>query len=129
MSARILVSCLVVVLGCDDGGDDAGEGTSTGAGSGDALAPCDEQPVLTYDTFGRGFLAAYCDGCHAATAERRQGAPAEVTFDTHEQALAFADRILARTAPSDGSPPTMPPVGGVTDADRERLLVWLGCWE
>lgn len=129
MSARLLVACLLVAVGCDDGsaGDDAG--SSTGTGTGDALAPCEEQPVITYDTFGRGFLATYCDGCHGAAVENRQGAPADVTFDTREQALALADRILARTAPADGSAPTMPPVGGVTEEDRERLLVWLGCWE
>jgi uncharacterized membrane protein len=55
--------------------------------------------------------------------------PAGVVFDTREQALALADRILARTAPADGGEPTMPPVGGVTDDDRERLVVWLDCWE
>lgn len=122
-----LLLCAAIVGGCDDGsaGDDEG-GSSVGSSGG--LAPCDEQPVLTYDTFGRGFLATYCDGCHGAAVQARQGAPADVVFDTREQALALADRILARTAPEDGEP-TMPPVGGVTDEDRARLRVWLGCWE
>ncbi|MCX4245971.1 hypothetical protein [Paraliomyxa miuraensis] len=113
--------------GCDEeSGDEPSESESDGE-----LAPCDEQSVLTYDTFGRGFLATYCDGCHGAavTDERRRGAPVEVVFDTREGAEAYADRILARTAPPDGSEATMPPVGGVTEDDRARLVVWLTCWE
>lgn len=117
-------------VACDDSGDDVGDDESSDSDGG-ALAPCEEQPVLTYDTFGRGFLATYCDGCHgsAVTDERRQGAPVEVAFDTAEGAQMYADRILARTAPPDGSAPTMPAVGGVTEEDRERLVVWLTCWE
>jgi hypothetical protein len=129
LGARGLLLSVALALGCDDGSagdDDDGAGSSSGSGG---LAPCDEQPVLTYDTFGRGFLSTYCDGCHGSAVVERQGAPASVVFDTHEQALALGDRILARAAPTDGSEPTMPPVGGVTEADRERLLVWLGCWE
>jgi len=99
---------------------------TTGSGT-EGLAPCEEQPVITYDTFGRGFLSTYCDGCHAAPVENRQGAPEDVVFDTREQALDWADRILARSAPEDGSPATRPPVGGITPEDTERLIVWLTC--
>lgn len=125
---RRLVLWAALVLGCDDGaGDDDGGGV--GSGESGALAPCDEQPVLTYDTFGRGFLATYCDGCHGGDVTERQGAPPSVVLDTRQQVLALADRILARTAPDDGSAPTMPPVGGVTPDDRDRLVVWLRCWQ
>lgn len=127
MTARGLLLCASLLLGCDHDGSASDSAGSSGSSGG--LAPCDEQPVITYDTFGRGFLATYCNGCHGGAVVNRQGAPASVVLDTHEQALALADRILARTAPEGGSEPTMPPAGGVTDDDRERLRVWLGCWE
>jgi len=92
------------------------------------MAPCDEQPVVTYDTFGRGFLSTYCDGCHGADVADRKDAPMDVVFDSREGARMWGDRILARAAPTDGTDPTMPAVGGVTPHDRERLLVWLTCY-
>jgi hypothetical protein len=49
-----------------------------------------------------------------------------VSFDTHEQALAWRERILAVTA-AEGA--TMPPAVPMDDAARERLHIWLRCWE
>lgn len=98
-----------------------------GAGADDddgAPAPCDDAPVTTWDNFAEGFLREACQGCHAAAAPDRHDAPAEVTFDTEEDALRWADEILA-TAASDT--PTMPPRGGVEPDDRYRLGVWLRC--
>ena len=132
--ARLLIVALwLAPVGCDsddasgEGDTAADEGASSGSGG---LAPCSEQPTVTYDTFGRGFLATYCDGCHGSevAGDTRQGAPPEVVFDSREGAEMFADRILARAAPEDGSEPTMPPVGGVTDEDRDRVTVWLTCF-
>ena len=103
----------------DDG--DAGE-SSTGA---DAL-PCDELPVITYDTFGAGFLATYCNGCHSGAVGDRRGAPPSVVFDPREQAASFAARILARREPPPNITP-MPPAGGVVAEDDEKLQIWLQC--
>lgn len=127
--ARVVVCglCLLPSIACDEGS--AGDTEAGGSGESDGLAPCEEQPVITYDTFGRGFLATYCDGCHGSAVVERQGAPPEVVFDSAAGASMFADRILARTAPPDGSEATMPPVGGVTEEHRDRLIVWLTCWE
>ena len=86
--------------------------------------PCAEAPVVTWDTFGQGFLRENCQGCHASTVVDRAGAPAEVTFDDEAQALAWRERILARAA---GATATMPPLGGTTEDDRWRLRVWLTC--
>ena len=122
---RITVAlCLVLCGACEEPADDGSLGADSES---DGLAPCDEQPTITYDTFGRGFLATYCDGCHGSAVAERQGAPDDVVFDTREGALDWADRILERAAPSDGSVATMPPVGGVTSDDTERLVVWLTC--
>jgi hypothetical protein len=95
----------------------------------DGVAPdCENDPVVTYDTFGRGFLAAYCNGCHGSHVVDRKGAPPATLLDDRDTVAMLGDRILARTMPADGSAPTMPPAGGITDDDRERLQVWLTCW-
>lgn len=129
---RLALSVLLALASCDGGSDptteaDSGDGDGTAT---DAAPSCDEQPVVTYDTFGRGFLATYCDGCHGSQVvdDARQGAPPQVVFDDRAGAANYGDRILARVAPPDGSAPTMPPVGGVTPDDRERVVVWLTCF-
>lgn len=121
-----LVLGLVLFAACEGSTDDGGLGGDSDSDS-EELAPCEEQPVITYDTFGRGFLATYCDGCHGSAVTERQGAPDDVVFDTRDGALEWADRILERSAPADGSVATMPPVGGVTPDDTDRLIVWLTC--
>lgn len=113
----------------DDTGDDATTGGTTGGtvDSGEPLDPlCVDAPVVTWDSWGQGFLGANCQSCHASTTSDRHGAPEEITFDERDSALAVADRILARSA---GTEPTMPPSGGVSEDDRYKLEVWLTCWE
>lgn len=124
--AALLLAC-ALGAGCD-GEDETTDGASEADSEDGGELRCEEAPTVTYDTFGRGFLATYCDGCHGSQVQERQNAPVDVVFDTREGAQDWADRILARTVPPDGSVPTMPPVGGVTEADSERLLVWLTCF-
>jgi hypothetical protein len=90
----------------------------------DTADPCAEAPVVTWETFGEGFLRENCQGCHASSVVDRAGAPVDVTFDDEPQALAWRERILARAAVTA---PTMPPQGGTTDDDRWRLRTWLTC--
>lgn len=133
------LALITAAPGCD--GDDEGdgdelssedetEGAGDDSGSGGEALDCEEAPVITYDTFGRGFLSTYCNGCHGGdvAGEARQKAPPEVVFDDPEGTDLFADRILARTLPEDGSPPTMPPAGGITPDDLERVEIWLTCY-
>lgn len=87
-----------------------------------AVDDCADAPVTSWDNFAAGFLTQNCQGCHSSTAPDRHDAPAEVTFDTEEDALRWADAIR-RTAVS--AERTMPPSGGVTEDDRYRLGVWL----
>jgi hypothetical protein len=100
-----------------------------GCGAG-AEAPIDEdtfcadQPFLTYNNFGKGFLTTHCQGCHASTTENRRNAPEDVTFDTLEQVNVQREDILAETL---GEFPTMPPLGGVRQDDRDKLEIWLRC--
>lgn len=122
MRASALV-CALLLVGCDPAGDDEGDASSDGG------APdCENGPVVTYDTFGRGFLASYCNGCHGNAVVERQGAPVDIVFDTAQGASSLADRIAARVIPEGDAPPTMPPAGGITPDDRERVRVWLTCW-
>jgi len=101
--------------------------SSTGSDSG-APSPssCDDAPMVTWDSFGEGFVTESCQTCHASTATNRNGAPLSVVFDTREETLAQADAIL-RVVTSDV--PTMPPQGGISEDDRALVSYWLTCWE
>jgi uncharacterized membrane protein len=85
---------------------------------------CEDAPVVTYANFGQGFLLENCAGCHAATTPERYGAPAELTFDTVDEAWAHAADILATTAPDDA---IMPPGSPASADDRTLLRWWLEC--
>lgn len=81
--------------------------------------------ALTYDNFGRGFLAANCQTCHGQPTEDRKGAPGGYDFGSAADARRFKDRIFARAA-ADNT--TMPP--GPDDppaGEREKLAEWLAC--
>lgn len=84
---------------------------------------CADTPSLTWDNFGEGFMIQHCQSCHASESPSRQGAPESVTFDTEEETLEQADRIRARVLESVD----MPPQGGVTDDDLQKLEWWLDC--
>jgi mono/diheme cytochrome c family protein len=104
---------LLAVLGCAPDADSA-----------DPF--CTDAPVVTWENYGEAILVENCQGCHGSAAVNRAGAPESVSFDTHEQALAWRERILAVTA-AEGA--TMPPAVPMDDAARERLHIWLRCWE
>lgn len=129
MRARGSVVAALLLAACSstwtaDSGAPADSASETAADTSATDPLCDGAADLTWDTFGEALLIESCDGCHAATAPDRHDAPADVTFDTKEQAWAWAPRILARAT---GDAPTMPPQGGVTDDDRTRLYWWLAC--
>jgi hypothetical protein len=109
-----------------DAGQDASPETDADGETDAGVDPCRDAPFETYETFGRGFLATWCAGCHAATSLERFGAPVDVSFDTRAEAVAWGERILARAAVD---PATMPPAGGSSLLDRERLRIWLTCFE
>ncbi|HEY5948220.1 MAG TPA: hypothetical protein VIV40_22140 [Kofleriaceae bacterium] len=88
--------------------------------------PCPQPGTqLTYESFGRTFMADYCDRCHSADEGHRHGAPVSYRFDTLDDVRAHRDRIFVRAAASNT---TMPP--GVDDPppdERDRLAEWLAC--
>lgn len=81
--------------------------------------------TLTYDGFGRDFMAKNCQTCHGQPSADRKGAPGGYDFGTVEDVRRHEDRIFARAA-ADNT--TMPP--GPDDpppAEREKLAEWLAC--
>ncbi len=90
----------------------------------DTADPCADAPYASWESFGAGFLTESCQTCHAASSPDRHGAPENVTFDTAADAWSWAERILVTTL---GEAPTMPPQGGLDDADKVLLDAWLTC--
>lgn len=124
MRTTIQLLLPVALLACGDRGaddDDGGDSADTGVPTW-----CEDAPVVTWNSFGEGFVTEHCQACHASTTGDRNGAPDDVVFDTQGDAIAHADRILARAA---GAEPSMPPRGGVPDDDKQKLEIWLQCWE
>jgi len=91
-----------------------------GCGAGDAECGGD----TTFENFGESFFNAHCNSCHSASPGLRSGAPEDVKFDTAADAASWRDRIAARAT---GASPTMPPGGGTTQEDRDKLEAWLAC--
>ena len=80
---------------------------------------------LTYESFGRDFMARNCQTCHGQPTADRKGAPEGFDFATLESVRALKSRIFVRAAADNVS---MPP--GPDDppaAEREQLAEWLAC--
>ena len=86
---------------------------------------CDDV-VVTYESFGRGFLIENCQSCHASTTLDRNGAPFDVVFDEREQVEEYLDDIYRVILSENAS---MPPNGGITEDDLLFLSQWLICSE
>jgi uncharacterized membrane protein len=80
---------------------------------------------LTYESFGRQFMAQSCQICHGQASSDRKGAPSGYDFGSVQSIREHKSRIFARAA-ADNT--TMPP--GPDDppqAERLRLAEWLAC--
>ncbi len=121
---------LLVLLACKEDAADSGSGPTSEAWDTAAVdwasLSCEEAPIVTWNNFGQGFTTHFCQGCHASTSAERFGAPPTVSFDSAAEVWAQRDRVLARSAVD---PPTMPPAGGISDQDRQKLRWWLECAE
>lgn len=89
---------------------------------------CTESGALTYANFGKQFVAEYCASCHAGSAQgaARQGAPANVVFDSLAQIQADAHAVE-----NDVVELKVMPFGQSTkhpsDAERTQFGHWLNC--
>lgn len=107
------------------------------APGGPPLPPCPPENVLTWRSFGAGFLLTWCTGCHssALAEDARQGAPQAVDFDTYALYKPFERLVYERAVTEahaiavdpDAAASPMPPAGLVPAADRERLAQWIAC--
>jgi cytochrome c5 len=77
----------------------------------------------TWASFAGPFFRRQCASCHAATAPERFGAPEGVTFDTEAEVLAQRAAVERVVLTAE----TMPPGGGVSDAERDGLRAYLEC--
>ena len=88
--------------------------------------PCPKEGTkLTYDSFGRDFVARSCQTCHGQAHDERKGAPDAYDFGTLDAVRAHKERIFSRSAADNV---TMPP--GPDDppaAERNKLAEWLAC--
>lgn len=108
------------------------------------VCPDPDPMTLTYDNFGREFMATYCTWCHASdlTRSKRHGAPLYHDFDSLLGVLQTPDHIDEQTghgpkARNDFMPPERCPTtaGGALDRDcpqptadeRRKLSEWIAC--
>lgn len=112
---------LALLAGCDPSPD----GSASGADGGAEPGSCDDVPVVTWETHGRGLMIENCQPCHASTAIDRVGAPEGVIFDSEADALSQSDAILRVLDPEN---PTMPPSRELSELDRQLIEIWLTCW-
>ena len=88
----------------DTGDSDTSEDTSINE---DINEDCIDVPIVTYASFGQGFITFNCQGCHASVSVDRQGAPDSVTFDDHQQVIQWLLRIYHRTYVTLDMPPAL----------------------
>ncbi len=133
---------LLLACGGDGSGDSGGAPVTTAdsadpptdsasptetADTGEPVDPaCVDAPLITYATWGEGFVTFTCQGCHGSESEERFGAPEGVHFDDHDAVLTWLPRIRARVIGDEGG---MPPAGGVPELDLEWLRIWIDCWD
>ncbi|HHO53043.1 MAG TPA: hypothetical protein ENK18_19740 [Deltaproteobacteria bacterium] len=90
------------------------------------MAPEPRCTDITWEGFARPFFASWCTSCHHSALDEplRGGAPTSIDLDTYEDVLAAAPALAASaTTPT----PRMPPGGGTSPGERERLAEWLAC--
>ena len=90
----------------------------------DTAAPLDCSNPGTWATVGQPLALTWCTGCHSShlAGADRHGAPDAIDLDSLAGWQAHGARSRARAI--DG---TMPPGGGLSDADRRALGTWVGC--
>ncbi|MEL6342026.1 MAG: hypothetical protein AAFV53_02760 [Myxococcota bacterium] len=122
MTARWMLAASLVgaLVGCEPG-EDVEDTAAT------AEIDCSaRRPALTYDNYGEAFMIENCAGCHSSLLplDLREGAPPGVELNTYADVVFWAERIEARAL---GEAPDMPPGGGLSDGERDRLHEWLTC--
>ena len=120
----LLLLCLALG-GCEDAADPAEEPSNTEPSQARVLDPC-ETTHATYETVGEPFMRTWCTPCHHSelSGDDRPLGSEGVNLDTYTLVVSHLERIEARAL---GESPTMPPAGGPSPEDLERLAFWLEC--
>jgi|GEM_PF-2486608 len=79
-----------------------------------------------YTNVGAPYMRTWCTSCHHIDLpeEERAGASLEVNLDSYSDIILHLDRIQARAL---SEPATMPPAGGPSDIEKQRLREWIVC--
>lgn len=111
-----LVGAITVVGACDD--RFVGEGIPV-------ANTCTRQPPLRYENVGNGLVSRHCRSCHGRyqTGPNRAGAPVGIDFDDELDIYRHFDGVFREVAIDQ----TMPPAGGMLQAERELMTEWLRC--
>ena len=134
---RTIIITALAIAGCKtfDAGEYAppmgtppGEYLDTGldAEPEDAEIDCADAPLVNWVNFGEGFLLENCSGCHHSETPNRYGAPEDAVFDTVEEVWEQKASLLYIVASENRR---MPPSGGTTEMQRDKLKIWLNCGE
>lgn len=108
------------------------------------VCPTPDPMALTWDNFGREFMAEFCNSCHSSTLlhSERNGAPLFHDYDALMTVLYLPNHIDEQAGAGPAATNTlMPPArcpstpGGPIDRDcpqptqqqREELSAWLAC--
>ena len=86
---------------------------------------CEDIP-WTYQNVGDPFMRTWCASCHHVDLpqDQRAGSPLGVNFHSYTEVISQLERIQARTL---SEPMTMPPAGGPSDQELNRLREWIDC--
>ena len=94
-------------------------------------AECPPASTLTYESFGKPFMEAYCTRCHSSelVGEDRNGAPSFHDFDTIYGIRVVSDHIDETTAAGPAAVnDSMPPDGDRPSLEERELLgQWIAC--
>ena len=92
---------------------------------------CPDGSTLTYESFGKPFMEAYCTRCHSSelTGEDRNGAPSFHDFDTLFGIDAVHEHIDETTAigPAAENRAMPPAAPRPSDEERAQLGEWIAC--
>ena len=80
----------------------------------------------TYHNVGAPYMMTWCTSCHHIDVQsgERAGADLDVNLHSYHDVLTHLDRIQARAL---SEPATMPPAGGPSDIEKQRLREWILC--
>ena len=108
---------LLLVIGCSST-QEKKEPVSSGFNS-RTQEECSEM-LWNYTNVGQPFMMTWCTSCHHGDLreDQRPAGTLGVNFEQHSLVLAQIERIEARAL---SEPPTMPPAGGPSDAELQRL--------